>query len=382
MSKSQDNLENSIQDQLITYLGNKRKLVSYIEDEIKLITKVLNKPKLNILEPFCGSTSVSRMLKMYSNHLVVNDLETFCTTLAKCYLATPTPEEYETIQKNIKFLNRNKFSKVAPSFIRKHYAPADDSNIQPHERAYYTQKNAHIIDTLCYHIFNHLPKEHTHYYLAPLLVEASIHTNTSGTFNSYHKKDGVGHFGGKGENALKRILGEIVLPMPFFTMNDSKVDIYNEDANSLIKKLSVNEEWFDVAYLDPPYNKHPYGTNFFMLNIINRWNPSLEIPNNHRGQPDDWIRSKYNSFSEAVKTFEELISNIPATFIILSYNNEGIIAEEQLQKILEKYGRVTKKEIVYPTYKGCKNLSSRSKDVLEYLWILHKNKVHSSIKDI
>ena len=360
-------------EQLITYLGNKRKLVPYIEDEIKLITKVLNKDKLNILEPFCGSTSVSRMLKLYSEKLVVNDLEAYCATLAKCYLANPTKEQYEKIEKTIKFLNNHKFSKVAPEFIRKYYAPKDDTNIKEGERVYYTQTNAHIIDSMCNHIFNYLPLEERQYYLAPLLVEASIHTNTSGTFNSYHKKDGIGHFGGKGENALKRILGEIELPMPIFAINDSKVDVYNEDANSLVKKLNKNKEWFDVAYLDPPYNKHPYGTNFFMLDIINRWNPKLEIPDNHRGQPDDWKRSKYNSFSEANRTFEELVANLPATFIILSYNNEGIISEEDLRKILEKYGRVTKKEIVYPTYKGCKNLASRSKDVIEYLWILHKN---------
>jgi adenine-specific DNA-methyltransferase len=358
-------------EQLITYLGNKRKLVPYIEKEIITISKILGKEKMSIFEPFCGSTSVSRMLKNYSNHLVVNDLEEFCTTIAKCYLANPSEEKIEKIKKTISLINKHKFSKAAPEFIRKHYAPKNDLDIKEGERVYYTQKNAHIIDTFCHNIFNHMSEEDRPFYLAPLLVEASIHTNTSGTFNSYHKKDGIGHFGGKGENALKRILGEIEVPMPFFTVNDCQVDVYNMDANKLVKELK--KERFDVAYLDPPYNKHPYGTNFFMLNIINRWDPDLDIPDNHRGQPDDWKRSKYNSFSDASKVFEELIRDIPATFIILSYNNEGIISEEDLKDIMEKYGTVTKKEIVYPTYKGCKNLASRNKDVIEYLWILHKN---------
>lgn len=365
-------------EQLITYLGNKRKLVSHIEDEIKTIMKILGKDKVNIIEPFCGSTSVSRMLKIYSNYLVVNDLESYCCTLARCYLASPTTELRDKIEKTIGFLNRHKFSTVAPSFIRKHYAPKDDQHIEEGERVYYTKRNAHIIDSMCNHIYNHLPTEEQHFYLAPLLVEASVHTNTSGTFNSYHKKDGIGHFGGKGENALKRILGDIDLQIPFFTINESKVEVYNEDANSLVKKLGKKKQHFDIAYLDPPYNKHPYGTNFFMLNIINRWEPSLKIPNNHRGQPDDWKRSKYNSFSDAEKTFEELISTIPATYIILSYNNEGIISEEKIREIMEKYGTVSKKEIVYPTYKGCKNLSTRSKDVIEYLWVLHKTFILST----
>lgn len=362
-----------IEDQLITYLGNKRKLIGDIEKCVKNISKKLGKDRLTILEPFCGSGSVSRMLKLYSDKLVVNDLEDYCTTLAKCYLASPNKEQYEKIKKTVELMNRHKFSKVAPSFVRRYYAPKDDKDIREGERVYYTQYNAHIIDTFAYHIFKHTPDSERCFYLAPLLTQCSVHTNTSGTFNSYHKKDGVGHFGGRGENALTRILGEIELPMPVFSYQpDTIVEVYNKDANKLITELVEKGEWFDVAYLDPPYNKHPYGTNYFMLNIINRWNPEMEIPDNHRGQPDDWTRSKYNSFSECKRVFEELIKNIPASYVIISYNNEGILSEELLTEILERYGSISKQEIVYPTYKGCKNLASRNKDVLEYLWILEK----------
>ena len=362
-----------LQDQLITYLGNKRKLVGHIGDTITILGNLLEKDKLDILEPFCGSGSVSRMLKMHANHLVVNDLEEYCTTIAKCYLASPSKQQYDKIKKTISMMNAHKFSNVAPSFIRTHYAPQNDLDIKEGERVYYTQKNAHIIDTFCNYIFNRMPASERHFYLAPLLTECSVHTNTSGTFNSYHKKDGIGHFGGKGENALTRILGEIELPMPVFSIQpETTVDIYNKDANVLIKELVKKDQWFDVAYLDPPYNKHPYGTNYFMLNIINRWNPQMDIPDNHRGQPDDWTRSKYNSFSECERVFEELIRDIPSTYTIISYNNEGILSEEKLTEILEKYGTLTKEEIIYPTYKGCKNLASRNKEVLEYLWILKK----------
>jgi adenine-specific DNA-methyltransferase len=361
-------------DQLITYLGNKRKLIGNIEICVQNISKQLNKERLNILEPFCGSGSVSRMLKLYSNKLVVNDLEDYCSTLAKCYLASPNTAQYDKIKTNITCMNKHKFSKVAPSFIRKHYSPKDDKDIKEGERVYYTQYNAHIIDTFS-HFIRKYPVEERCFYLAPLLTQCSVHTNTSGTFNSYHKKDGLGHYGGKGENALTRIMGEIELPIPVFSYQpDTVVEVYNKDANKLIGELVERGEWFDVAYLDPPYNKHPYGTNYFMLNMINRLDPIMDIPDNHRGQPDDWTRSKYNSFSECKRVFEELIKQIPASYVIISYNNEGILSEEQLTEILERYGSVSKQEIVYPTYKGCKNLSSRNKDVLEYIWILNKVK--------
>jgi len=362
-----------LEDQLITYLGNKRKLVGYIHDTVIILGNLLEKDNLSILEPFCGSGSVSRMLKLHANRLVVNDLEEYCTTLAKCYLASPSSSQYKRIQETVLSLNQNKFCKNAPSFIRKHYAPDNDKDIQEGERVYYSQKNAHIIDSICHQIITNVPPSERHFYMAPLLTECSIHTNTSGTFNSYHKKDGIGHFGGKGENALTRILGEIELPIPVFSVQpETSVQVYNRDANELVKELALKGEWFDIAYLDPPYNKHPYGTNYFMLNQINRWDPTMEIPDNHRGQPDDWVRSKYNSFTDCASVFEELIRTIPATYTIISYNNEGILSEEKLTQILEKYGKLTKEEIVYPTYKGCKNLKSRSKEVLEYIWILKK----------
>jgi adenine-specific DNA-methyltransferase len=368
-----NSIDSFLSEQLITYLGNKRKLVGHIEDTVKILAELLEKEKLTVLEPFCGSGSVSRMLKLHSSHLVVNDLEEYCATLAKCYLASPTQEQYEKICQTITMMNKHKFSKVAPSFIRRHYSPENDLDIRPGERVYYSRQNAHIIDTFAYHIFKHMPASERVFYLAPLLTQCSVHTNTSGTFNSYHKKDGVGHFGGKGENALKRILGEIELPIPVFSYQpETTVEVYNKDANKLVRELRDKGQRFDIAYLDPPYNKHPYGTNYFMLNIINRWNPEMDIPDNHRGQPDDWTRSKYNSFSDCERVFEELIRDIPATYVIISYNNEGIISEERLTEILEKYGKLTKEEIIYPTYKGCKNLASRSKEVLEYLWMLEK----------
>ena len=69
------NTKDYLEQDLITYLGNKRKLVGYIEDTILELAKTLKKDKLAILEPFSGSGSVSRMLKLHSIHLVVNDLE-------------------------------------------------------------------------------------------------------------------------------------------------------------------------------------------------------------------------------------------------------------------------------------------------------------------
>lgn len=198
-------------------------------------------------------------------------------------------------------------------------------------------------------------------------MEASIHTNTSGVFKGFHKKNGVGHFGGKGENALVRIKKEIKLPYPIFSDIECKVSVSQKDINTLVKEV----EDFDLVYYDPPYNQHPYGSNYFMLNILaNKEN--MEIQNGVSGIVKQWNRSNYNKKVEAIESMDDLINNTKSKYILISYNNEGIIPFETFKQILEKYGKVSLLEKDYNTYRGCRNLNGRPIKVKELLWILEK----------
>ena len=33
-------------------------------------------------------------------------------------------------------------------------------------------------------------------------------------------------------------------------------------------ELAADLPPLDLVYLDPPYNQHPYGSNYFMLNLL------------------------------------------------------------------------------------------------------------------
>jgi adenine-specific DNA-methyltransferase len=101
--------------------------------------------------------------------------------------------------------------------------------------------------------------------LGPLLSEASVHANTAGVFKGFYKNrhTGVGQFGGSGSDALTRILGRIVLEVPVLSLFECEYEVFQEDANALVHKL----RGLDLAYIDPPYNQHPYGSNYFMLNL-------------------------------------------------------------------------------------------------------------------
>jgi adenine-specific DNA-methyltransferase len=249
--------------------------------------------------------------------------------------------------------------------ISENYAPADDRCIKPGERVFFTVKNAASIDNLRRGIES-VPPEYQKYFLAPLLYEVSVHNNTGGVFKGFYKDaGGVGKYGGRGENALPRIMGEIQLKPPVFSRFDAESLVFREDANTLIGSLPQT----DILYLDPPYNQHPYGSNYFMLNIVaeNRIGERLSKVS---GIPAGWNRSEYNKKNAALSALEDLISRAKSRYIVLSYNSEGFISLERFTDMLNKYGRVNTHSIKYNTYRASRNLGNRAKHVREYIFVL------------
>jgi len=359
-------------EQLITYIGNKRSLIPFINKGIEFVKKQLGKEKIVVFDGFSGSGVVARLLKCHASELWVNDLEHYSEVVNKCFLANRSEVDVEFLNKTIHWLNDMKLiERDTVGFIEKHYAPVDDNNIQPGERVFYTNKNAKIIDTLKYLINKNIDKESRHLFLAPLIIEASIHTNTSGVFKGFHKKNGIGCFGGHGENALKRIKGEIGLIVPIFSNFECKTRIMRYDVNKLIKS-NMMPPVFDLVYYDPPYNQHPYGSNYFMLNAIASKVDSIDIQDGVSGIAKHWNRSLYNKVKEAQYAMDDLIANTPAKYILISYNNEGMISAESFKQILSKHGTFDLMTQEYNTYRGSRNLNNRNIKVQELLWVLKK----------
>ena len=368
-------------EQIMTYMGNKRKIIPYIEEIINSIKVSMGKNKLDIGEGFSGSGIVSRLFKNHANKLYTNDLAGYSKTINNCYLANPSKETLNEIQKYLDDANAfvNCHNNNEKKFIQLHWAPQNDKNIQEGERVYYTTENARRIDSFREYINNNVSNEYQHYLLAPLLVEASIHNNCSGNFAAFYKKNDIGHYGGKNENDLKRITKNIKLFMPILSVNDCQVNISQKDTNEWITELPE----LDLVYYDPPYNKHPYHIYYFLLDLINNWDTAIEIPNTFRGQPKNWQSSLYNSLPKAKDAFEKLIKNTHSKYILISYNNEGIIKDTDMKKLLSKYGIVNEYFIEHSTYNRMKGIAKykKSKDneclkIKECLYLLQKCKVN------
>lgn len=359
--------EKYLTEQIITYLGNKRKLLDNIAFEVEDIISEIGKEKVKICDLFSGSGVVARRLKQYAATIYANDLENYSYVINDCYLSNSEDFNEEFYNR---CLDRILSEPLIEGIITENYSPKNDNDIQEGERAFYTHNNAMIIDTIRLAIDKYVPRSYRKYFIAPLLHEASVHANTSGVFKGFYKSKtkNVGKFGGEGENALERIMGKIELKKPVFSNYNSNVRLFQEDANVLVKHL----KGLDITYIDPPYNQHPYGSNYFMLNTIIKNEIGSNI-SKVAGIPDDWNKSSYNKKNEALKTFEELVGDIDSKYLIISYNNEGFISYEEMVEMLSKYGELKVKNIDYVAFRGSRNLRERDIHTTEYLFILKKH---------
>jgi len=356
-----------LKEQLITCIGNKRKLLSFIGQAVNEVCTGLGKRKLICIDLFSGSGVVARYLKQYSSRLIVNDLEAYSAQINQCYLSSAQlvqQSSYESAYNDLAGIIAQ--GKYREGFIRKLYAPQDEQNIHASDRVFYTIRNAKFIDTVRQYI-DTVEESIRPLFMAPLLSEASIHSNTAGVFKGFYKdsRTGLGQFGGCQMNALSRIKGDMQLKKPVMSNFECDFEVYTQDANTLVRTMGE----VDLAYIDPPYNQHPYGSNYFMLNLITSYrNPQDISPVS--GIPTEWNKSQYNRKATAHDALADLIKNIKARYVLISFNSEGFISPVQMLAMLKAHGKVSVMQTPYNTYKGSRNLNLRSKHIREYLFLL------------
>ncbi|MCL1814222.1 MAG: DNA adenine methylase [Treponema sp.] len=360
--------EEYLTQQLITYIGNKRALLNFIGNGIGIVQKKVGKNKLKVFDVFSGSGVVARYFKQFADLLITNDLEKYSTLINECYLSNVSSLDLHCLQDYYHQLLHKAESMLQSGIIRELYAPADEKNIQANDRVFYTIRNAMYIDTIR-QLIDAIPENEQKYFLAPLLSEASVHANTSGVFKGFYKnkETGIGQFGGLNQNALFRITGDIKLPFPVFSNFETENIICNGKANEIIGSLPE----VDIAYLDPPYNQHPYGSNYFMLNLILEYTYPEKM-SAISGIPSDWNRSDYNKGNYACSALSDLVNNVKAKYVLISFNSEGFIKLDDMKEMLNKIGKVTVLETRYNTFRGSRNLSNREMHVKEFLYLLEK----------
>lgn len=125
-------------------------------------------------------------------------------------------------------------------------------------------------------------------------------------------------------------------------VNNKNNKIFNEDSNELVRNIKA-----DVVYIDPPYNSRQYSDAYHLLENVATWEKQ-EVFGVAKKMKRNGIKSKYCSVS-APLVFKDLIENINAKYIIISYNNMGTkgagrsqakISDEDIMNALSSKGKV------------------------------------------
>jgi adenine-specific DNA-methyltransferase len=162
-------------------------------------------------------------------------------------------------------------------------------------------------------------------------------SNTSGVFKGFHRG-----WGGSTGIALYRIKSDVQLSPAIYYDNNQQNQAICGDAGQASASISA-----DIAYIDPPYNQHPYGSNYHILNSVTLWD-KLEIPaeltrGNKSAIRTDWRtlrRSAYNKSGDAIAAYQQLIGSADAKNIITSYSTDGLMTVQDMLEINCERGAV------------------------------------------
>lgn len=117
---------------------------------------------------------------------------------------------------------------------------------------------------------------------------------------------------------------------------------FNCDANELAKNISA-----DVVYIDPPYNSRQYSDAYHLVENIARWQKPA-VFGVAKKMDRSALKSKYCT-KAAPKAFADLIHDLKAKYIVVSYNNmakkgnersNARISDAEIMDILQSKGAV------------------------------------------
>ena len=128
----------------------------------------------------------------------------------------------------------------------------------------------------------------------------------------------------------------------------------------------------DILYLDPPYNERQYLPNYHILETIAKYdNPQIKGVTGIRHY--DKEKSVFCNAKSALSALKKIAEKAKYKSLVLSYNSEGIMKQEDIIALLSQYGQVTVEQFEHNRFKSNNNgLSRTKKTVLEQLYILRK----------
>lgn len=324
----------------VNYIGSKTKLIPFLRETIKgVVGKDLSQKSLCDL--FAGSGAVGRAFKDEVDFIISNDIEYYSYVLNYNALLG------KSIHHSLYYIQTLNELKPLEGLIYQHYCGGSGCG-----RVYFSDLNGQKIDAWRQAIELYQDDKNLYYFLlASLLESADKVANTASVYSAFLK-------------ILKPLAcKELVLEGLDFEPDEKFHQVFCEDANTLISKIEG-----DILYLDPPYNHRQYGANYHLLNTIALYD--IFQPQGKTGVRN-YESSPYCKKKNALNALESLISEAKFRYIFLSYNDEGLMVQEEIARMMQRYGRYDLQTTPHQRFKAYDNKKCKH-STLEHLHILEK----------
>lgn len=356
----------------MNYIGSKYSLLPFLE---KHILEFANpEESWTFFDIFAGTGVVGQHFKKLGLRIVANDIQYYGYCLNRAYIAInnqpaftsiaeklPQPQGllvYDTIDTVLDYLNG---LEGVEGFVFKNYCPSGTRRTE-YPRQYFTDENGKLCDAIRLELenwykSNQISDDEYFYLLASLIEAIDKVANTASVYGAFLK-----HIKRSARKPLSLERFEVVA-------NHKQHQVFNCNGSSLVSKVNC-----DILYIDPPYNQRQYCTNYHVLETIARYDdPELYGVTGLREYEAQ--KSDFCYKAKAVDALKELIQHTEARYIFLSYNSEGIMSEDEILTVMEKYGKVTLEKQDYRRFRADidrKNRKYKSDEVFEYLFCLKK----------
>jgi adenine-specific DNA-methyltransferase len=280
------------------YLGSKTKLLNFIDN-------IIHEEKIvfqSFADIFAGTGTVANHFYDRSK-IIVNDILDSNNYIYHAFFGSEQLRTTKLIRL-LKDYNSLDQSKYPSNYFSKNFSGT-----------YFDAHNAKKIGIIrddIEELFIHkkITSREKSYLLTSLIYALDKIANTVGHYDAYRKID---------------IPDKTLFLLPLAIKKSAhRCAIYQEDANELVKKIKA-----DLVYIDPPYNSRQYSDAYHLLENIATWRKekvfgvAKKIDRSH-------IKSKYNMKSAGL-AFCELIDNIDAKYILISYNDMGSFGDARSQ---------------------------------------------------
>jgi len=304
------------------YLGNKYKLLGYIEEIVKRECGSFT----SLCDMFAGTGVVGAYFNRAQTKIISNDILSSNFVCLGAFLIT-NQDYIDGVAEKINHLNL--LIPKQENYFSRNFGGS-----------YFSKQNAKKIGLIRDEIENIAESEQERQILlCSLLYAVDKVANTVGHYDAYRKELDM-------TNPIKLRIPDIDWH------SNQRNEVYKKDANELIREVEC-----DVLYIDPPYNSRQYSDTYHLLENLVDWEKP-KVSGVAKKMDRSHIKSRY-CLKDATEAFEDLIENANCGHILISYNNTGgskvdrsnaRIADEDIIRILEKRGPVKIFEKEYPAF--------------------------------